>query len=130
MKSLASTKAVIYARYSTDLQLERSIEDQLSLCREFARKNGFEVVAEYFDRERSSATLFDRDGLIRLMQDASKGKFNAVIVEGLDRLSRDQEDLPALHKRLTFSGVKILSVSEASRIRCLSAFERSRVPSS
>jgi len=108
----SGTRAVLYARYSTDLQNERSVDDQFALCREFAARNGIEVVDTYEDKEKSSATLFDRHGLIRLMQDAPSGRFNCVIVEHLDRLSRDQEDLPALFKRLNFSGVQILSVSE------------------
>ena len=41
-------KAVIYARYSSHNQREESIEGQLRECHEFAQKNGFSVVDEYF----------------------------------------------------------------------------------
>lgn len=43
-------KAVIYARYSSDSQTEQSIDGQLRVCKEFAEKNGYEIVAEYIDR--------------------------------------------------------------------------------
>lgn len=112
--TMTALRAVLYARYSTDLQNERSVEDQFTLCRDFAIRQGITVVDTYQDRERSSATLFDREGLIRLMKDAPSGRFDCVIVEHLDRLSRDQEDLPALFKRLSFTGIQILSVSEGT----------------
>ena len=39
-------KAVIYARYSSDSQIEQSIDGQLRVCKEYAEKNGYEIVAE------------------------------------------------------------------------------------
>src|SRR5882757_2931864 len=42
-------KAVIYARFSTDLQNERSIEDQITLCRSYASREGIEII-EALDR--------------------------------------------------------------------------------
>ena len=46
-------KAVIYARFSTDLQNERSIEDQVTLCRNYAAREDMNVVEVYEDRARS-----------------------------------------------------------------------------
>ena len=42
--------AVIYARYSTDSQREKSIEGQIRECTAYAEKNGFTVVKHYIDR--------------------------------------------------------------------------------
>ena len=53
-----------------------------------------------------------RDGLLRLMDAARDRAFDVVIVEALDRLSRDQEDLAGIYKRLTFAGVEIRAVHE------------------
>lgn len=107
-------RAAIYARFSTDLQSERSVDDQIELCREFAIRQGFVVARSYFDKARSGASIFGRDGLLSLMDDAREGKFDIVIVEALDRLSRDQEDLAGLHKRLTFAGVQIIAVHDGA----------------
>ncbi|NQE32288.1 hypothetical protein RC55_24115, partial [Herbaspirillum seropedicae] len=107
-------RAAIYARFSTDLQSERSVDDQIELCREFATRQGFAVARSYFDKARSGASIFGRDGLLSLMDDAREGKFDVVIVEALDRLSRDQEDLAGLHKRLTFAGVEIIAVHDGT----------------
>lgn len=105
-------QAAIYARFSTDLQHERSIDDQVALCRDYASRNGLAVVSVFSDRARSGASVFGRDGLLNLMDAARAGAFRVVIVEALDRLSRDQEDLPGLWKRLTFLGVEIRAVHE------------------
>ena len=37
-------RAVIYARYSSDLQREASIEDQIEVCRRYAQQNGWAMV--------------------------------------------------------------------------------------
>ena len=105
-------RAGIYARFSTDLQNDRSVDDQIALCRDFAARNGLTVVKDYFDKARSGASVFGRDGLLSLLDDARAGRFQTIIVEALDRLSRDQEDLAGIHKRLTFAGVEIIAVHD------------------
>jgi len=42
-------RTAIYARFSTELQQERSIEDQFALCRAYAAKNGHDVIGTYDD---------------------------------------------------------------------------------
>ena len=105
-------RAAIYARFSTDLQNERSTEDQIDLCRAYAEREGFEVVATYADKARSGASLIGRDQIMQMLTDAQAGKFDVIIVEALDRLSRDMEDLAGIHKRMSFLGIRILAVHE------------------
>lgn len=90
-------RAAIYARFSTDLQNERSIEDQVTLCRKHAGEHNLTVVATYEDRARSGASVFGREGLVQLMDAARDGAFDVVVIEALDRLSRDMEDLAGIH---------------------------------
>jgi Resolvase, N terminal domain len=104
-------RTAIYARFSTELQQERSIEDQFALCRAYAAKNGLDVVGTY-DRARSGASIFGRDGLMRMMDAARDGAFAVILVEALDRLSRDQEDLAGLWKRLNFLGIELRAVHD------------------
>ena len=106
------TLAVIYARFSTNLQNPRSIEDQVLLCRTFAAREGYEVIRVYSDAAKSGASLHGRDGIRELMADAMMGAFDVVIVEELDRLSRDMEDMAAIAKRLKFAGIDMISVHE------------------
>jgi site-specific DNA recombinase len=104
--------AVIYARFSTDLQNERSIEDQVTLCREYASRQGINITGVYEDKARSGGSIMGRDGLLRLLDQAKDRSFDVVVVEALDRLSRDMEDLAGIHKRLSFLGIEIRAVHE------------------
>ena len=104
-------RAVIYARFSSALQREASIEDQIGICRERAAREGWEVVQLYSDRAQSGATLL-RPGLQALLADAGQGRFDIVLTEALDRLSRDQADVAAIYKRLSFAEVRIVSLAE------------------
>jgi site-specific DNA recombinase len=105
------TRAAIYARYSTDRQSESSAEDQARLCRERASREGWIVVAEFLDPAISGATR-DRPQLNALM--ARAAEFDVVVTESLDRLSRDQEDIAAIHKRLRFAGVEIVTLADGA----------------
>lgn len=43
-------KAAIYARYSTDMQRDVSIEDQRRNCERYAQREGWKVTACYDDK--------------------------------------------------------------------------------
>lgn len=72
-------QAAIYAGYFTELQEERSIEDQLALCREYAAKLGYSVLKEYRDAGLSGASTVNRSGLQQLMAAAKNSQFDIVI---------------------------------------------------
>lgn len=112
MTVLELKRAAIYARFSTDLQNERSCDDQAALCRQYAARERISVVAVYEDRAQSGASLIGRDGINKLLADAEARRFDVVIVEALDRLARDIADLATIHKRLTFLGVEIRAVHD------------------
>ena len=42
--------AVIYARYSSDNQTEQSIEGQLRVCEDYAKRNNIIILDTYIDR--------------------------------------------------------------------------------
>jgi DNA invertase Pin-like site-specific DNA recombinase len=105
------TKVAIYARYSSDNQRDASIEDQLRICREHAAKVGWSIFDTYTDHGLSGASMM-RPGIQAMMQDAMAGRFDHILAESLDRLSRDQEDVAGIFKRLSFAGVKIVTLSE------------------
>ena len=103
--------AAVYSRFSTDLQSDRSIDDQVALCTAFATRNGWRVVKTFDDKARSGASIFGRDGLARMMEDAKLSAFNVLIVEALDRLSRDMADMAGIYKQLEFRGIDIVAVN-------------------
>ena len=104
-------KVALYARYSSQHQRDASIEDQLRICRQRAEREGWTIVDSYTDRAISGASLL-RPGIQELMQDAQRGRFQMIVAEAMDRLSRDQEDIAGLFKRMSFAGVKLFTLSE------------------
>jgi site-specific DNA recombinase len=61
------TRAAIYARYSTELQSGDSTADQIARCREYAVRQGLEVVLVEEDAGISGATRHNRPGLLRVL---------------------------------------------------------------
>ncbi|MER9185923.1 recombinase family protein [Mesorhizobium australicum] len=56
------------------------------------------------------ASVILRPGVQSLMQDAQRGKFDIVMAEALDRISRDQADVAMLFKHLRFAGVPFITL--------------------
>ncbi len=104
-------RAAIYARYSTELQRDASIEDQVRLCRVRAAAEKWVPAGVYTDHAMSGAIRM-RPGYQKLLEDARAGAFDIVIAEALDRLSRDQEDIAGLYKHLSFAGVTMVTLAE------------------
>ncbi len=102
---------VHYGRFSTDMQSPSSIEDQLRVCRQRAEREGWEFVAAYEDRAVTGTTHL-RPGYQRLLHNSRTGKFDVVVAEAIDRLSRDQEHLAHFYKHLSFNGVQLFTLSE------------------
>lgn len=110
------TKPVaIYARFSTDRQDARSIDDQVRRCRRFAEDRGLKVVDTFSDAATSGATMV-RDGLLRLMAAARARRFELVLVDDLSRLSRDLGDLFRLvFDDMVLAGVVLLDCQTGMR---------------
>lgn len=105
-------RAAIYARYSSDLQSEASIDDQVRLCRERAERDGMVITEVFTDYAISGGHLRNRQGMLSLMNQAKENAFDVVIAEALDRISRDQEDIAGIYKRLSHAEIKIITLSE------------------
>ncbi|MGF6357152.1 site-specific DNA recombinase [Paenibacillus sp. 4624] len=88
-------KAALYIRVSTDRQNEEgfSMEAQHDILMELLEKKGMELYRVYSDPGISGRTIKKRPGIQRLIADMKEGKFDAVLVHKLDRLSRNLGDL-------------------------------------
>lgn len=105
-------RCAIYARFSSERQREESIEDQVRVCREWAAREGWEVVAEYADRHISGRTD-RRPEFRRMVADAEAGAgWQAVVVYKLDRFARSRADSARYRMRLRAAGVRLLSATE------------------
>ena len=108
------SRAVIYARFSSDLQRASSIDDQIRICRERLERDGCELAAVYQDKAMSGASLL-RPGIQQLLNDGGRRQFDVVYAEALDRISRDQEDVAAVFKRLQFEVRPLAAMSAVNR---------------
>jgi site-specific DNA recombinase len=106
-----TARAAIYARFSTDMQRDASIDDQVRVCTAHLRHEGASVVKTYVDYAISGATAL-RPGYQALMGDARAGGFDLVVAESLDRFSRDQEHIAAFFKLMSFAGIAIVTLAE------------------
>jgi len=108
-------RCAIYARFSSDRQSAVSIDDQIRKCREHARREGWAVLDEhlYVDEAISGATT-TRMGLQRLLSAAENPTraFDAILIDDTSRLTRKLADALNLYERLTFSGVRLVAVSQ------------------
>jgi len=88
-------RAVIYARVSTEMQKEKhTIDSQLSMLPDIIKQKGYrEVLAPYIDDGISGETIEERPSMIRLLDDAEKGLFDAVFVVDIDRLTRSKTSI-------------------------------------
>ena len=112
MTTARAQRAVMYARYSTDHQNDTSIDDQFLLCQRLADRESVSVKHKFADRAATSATLEDRPEMGELMALAQAGKFDVLVAEGLDRISRSDVDLPFLSGFFAYYKVKILTQKE------------------
>jgi site-specific DNA recombinase len=107
-------KAAIYARYSSDNQRPESIDDQVQACLEFAAVRGCSVDPTHiYKDEAKSGVLKDRPGLEALLAAARSHEIEAVLVDDLSRLSRDNHYLLTLYADFRFNGVRIISRADS-----------------
>lgn len=99
--------AAIYARFSSDVQKDRSVDDQFADCEALAKNKGFKIVSKFSDRAKSGTSLFGRDGALEMMMAAKARKFDVLIVESLSRLARDKEDIAGIYKRLKHVDIEL-----------------------
>src|SRR6266478_5726146 len=80
-------RAAIYARFSSELQRDESIEDQVEVCRRQIERQGWTVTKIYSDRAQSGASKF-RPQYQQMIADAERKQFDILVCEALDRLGR------------------------------------------
>ena len=90
---------------------DTSIEDHVRLCNQYIADKNWTIAATFEDRAISGASAL-RPGYQNLLTLIRQGGVDVVMAEALDRLSRDQEDIAALFKIVTFAGAKLVTLSE------------------
>lgn len=108
-------RTLIYARFSSDLQNSRSIDDQIRICRERAEIEGWEIVDIFTDYAISGAAGIgesQRPGLNALLARVNNGGIDQVLAETTSRIARHQGDAYAIRERLNYAGVRLFTLAD------------------
>jgi len=103
-------KVALYARVST-LNHGQNAEMQSRELREYSERRGWEIVSEYIDNG-FSGTKDSRPELNRLMADAYKRRFDAVVCWKFDRFARSVSHLLRALETFKSLGIEFCSFSE------------------
>lgn len=106
-------KVAIYARRSTAKATQQdTIENQIKICKRRAKELGLEVVDEFTDTG-SGRDDDAREDIRRMIELASQGEFEGVIMKGVSRFYRSVEEGLRLIKRLDRSNIRVITVEES-----------------
>ena len=110
-----SKRVAIYCRVSTIEQAEEgySIDEQNIKIREYCEREGHEIYNLYEDRGISGKNITNRPGIKQLLDDATKDKFDLVIVWKLNRISRKLLDILNIVELLNKYNIAFRSLTES-----------------
>jgi site-specific DNA recombinase len=103
-------RAAIYSRRSVTDDDDVSTRRQVSRALAHCRRNNFSIVIEsdiFIDRNRSGATRSGREGLAAMLKAASEGRFDVLVIDQVDRISRRIVDALAIVEELEAAGVEL-----------------------
>jgi DNA invertase Pin-like site-specific DNA recombinase len=107
---LSITRVALYARVSTS-NGQQDPEMQLAELREYGGRRGWQITEEYVD-QGVSGSKESRPALNRLMVDAQRRKFDAVLVWKIDRFGRSLKHLVNALAELGAFGVAFISLRD------------------
>src|SRR5215216_3534868 len=106
-------RAVLYARVSTDEQARSgySLAQQLEALREYAAREGYEVLEEVSDPGQSGASL-ERPGMDSVRDLVAAGGVSVVLAQDRDRFAREPAYHYLLRREFEEHGTKIRSLND------------------
>ena len=102
-------RAAIYVRVSTSKQ---TTENQQHVLERACADRGWEIAAVYDDTGQSGAKA-SRPALDEMLRDATRGRFDVVLIWKLDRLGRSVIDLHNNAEHLKACGVDLCAYTQA-----------------
>ena len=112
IEGVEEMNVVIYVHELSHNQTEQSVESQLKACRDYANRNGFNVVSEYIDNT-DTGNIDDRHQFKIMVEDSKARLFQGVLVYQLDKFARNRYDSAIYKAKLKKNGVKLLSARES-----------------
>jgi len=108
-----SKRAILYARVSTDEQARTgySLAQQLEALKEYAAREGYEVLEEVSDPGQSGSSL-ERPGMDRVRDVVAAGGVSVVLAQDRDRFAREPAYHYLLKRELEEHGTKIRALND------------------
>src|SRR5918911_2010742 len=109
----APKRAILYARVSTDEQARTgySLAQQLEALREYADREGYEVLEEVSDPGQSGASL-ERPGMDRVRDLVAVGGVSVVLAQDRDRFAREPAYLYVLREEFALRGARLRALND------------------
>src|SRR5215207_10454011 len=106
-------RAILYARVSTEEQVRSgySLAQQLEALRDYASREGYEVLEEVADLGQSGATL-ERPGMDRVRDLVAAGDVSVVLAQDRDRFAREPAYHYILRREFEEHGTKIRALND------------------
>jgi len=106
-------RAILYARVSTDEQARSgySLAQQIEALREYAIREGYEILEEISDPGQSGASL-ERPGMDRVRDLVAAGSVSVVLAQDRDRFAREPAYHYLLRREFEEHGTKIRALND------------------
>ena len=108
-------RTLIYARYSSQLQNSRSIEDQIRVCMERAEAEGWTIVDVFSDAAIGGAagtSERQRPGMNALLARVEAGGIDQVLADTTSRIARNQGDAHHIRDRLNYCRARLFTLAD------------------
>jgi site-specific DNA recombinase len=116
----AGLRLAIYARVSTEEQRDgQTIDSQITELEGFVHAKGWAIAGVYKDAGWSGS-IMARPELDRLRDDARAGRFQAVLINDVDRLARDVTHLGVIKRDLERHNVRVIFRKLPSEVSTMS----------
>lgn len=106
-KHEGSMKVAIYCRVSTE---EQDADKQELFCREYCKRNNYEVFAVYKDVISGTAT--SRPEFNQMLADMRYNLFSGIVVTKLDRIGRSLQHLLSMFDEFNKRGVAFIATTQ------------------
>lgn len=108
-------RTVIYARFSSNLQNSRSIDDQVTVCRERCEAEGWPIVdvfADYAIGGGAGMSEDQRPSMAAMLERVDAGDIDQVLADSTSRIARNQGDAHHIRERINFAGARLFTLAD------------------
>ncbi len=108
-------RTVIYARFSSNLQNSRSIDDQVTVCRDRCETEGWTIVdvfADYAIGGGAGMSEDQRPSMAAMLDRVDTGDIDQVLADSTSRIARNQGDAHHIRERINFAGARLFTLAD------------------